>query len=164
MNKLTVSNEIEYLKNQGIGFLTSESCGIGIRLLFDLSIRGKEIVESFFSIKAMNQNWNPYVGEDVAIASIRLPRAVLRPLAIFCLLMNGAEAVFDVQDSNERMLTKHLVAVWNDPGFASVYELDEYKKLYEDYNRIYNGKFRIWEDHSTGAMGTNTHVFSGRTA
>ena len=85
MKKLTVNNIHEYLKDQGIGFLTSESCGIGLRGLFDLTERGKLLVEKFFSISVETAPWNSKVGHEPAVASIMLPHIVARPLAVFAL-------------------------------------------------------------------------------
>jgi hypothetical protein len=163
MYRTEVSNYHDYLKGQGVGFLTSESCGLGMRLLFDLSDRGKRLVEMFFSVRCENPNWNSRVGAAEAVASIRMPRSILKELCIFALFLNGAQYVFDAHEEGAVVFSQHLVAVWADKGDPR--NLDEFKKLRDDYNRVFDGKFKIWDNYSTSrAPGlTNTHVYSGRS-
>jgi len=163
MNRLTVSNFNEYLKNQGVGFLTSESCGLGMRGLYDLSERGKILIEEFFSVTANNRNWNPQVGADDAVASIRMPYDVIRPLVVYCLFRNGAEVVFDAKSKKGIVYNpEHLLALWSSDG-VPLFDDPEFAEIRDIYSKLYNNKYRMWQDFSTGLKGLNTHVFSGRT-
>lgn len=74
------------LERYGIFLLTGESCGIGMRVLCDLSREGVENLELFFggNLKITEgSNWN---GSNNAVASILLPRGILNELAAFLLL------------------------------------------------------------------------------
>ena len=158
MKSETISNISEYLEGQGVGYLTSESCGIGIRALYDYSERGQRLLEMFFGVPISGAPWNREVGDQPAVGSIMLPK-VMRPLAIFAMFMNGADAVVDV-DINGDIKANYLMIIrdvddWDDP---------DYQELLEKVRYLFKGEFRIWTNTSTGRGGRNVHVFSGRTA
>ena len=158
MKSETISNISEYLEGQGVGYLTSESCGIGIRALYDYSERGQRLLEMFFGVPINGAPWNSKVGDQPAVGSIMLPK-VMRPLAIFAMFMNGATAVVDV-DVYSEIRANYLMEIrdiegWDDP---------DYQELLEKVRYLFNGEFMVWTNTSTGRGGRNVHVFSGRTA
>lgn len=71
-------------RDYGINFLTGESCGYAMRLLCDVSEKGRELVTSFLGLPydtKLQPNWNSKVGEADAIGSILLPRGLFKELA-----------------------------------------------------------------------------------
>lgn len=158
MKQETVTDIFDYLKNQGVGYLTSESCGIGIRVLCDYSERGKLLLQAFFGIDMHSFNWNPTVGVDEAVGSIMLPRDTFRPLAIFAMFMNGTEVVIDVNIREKSYSINYLHQIW-DVDLQS----EEYQDHLNRVRQITNGKYNIWTNSATGKYGRNVHVFSGRT-
>ena len=82
------------LKDFGIILLTGEACGIGMRILFNLTATGKKIVEEFFRVEATCESWNCGTDKDPHVASIMLPLSVLQELWIFCHLRRGTKYVF----------------------------------------------------------------------
>jgi hypothetical protein len=68
-----------------------------MRLLCDLSARGEKIVRECLGLPprlSLAPNWNGGPEGDPSSASILLPREMFRPLAVFCLLDDGAVRVF----------------------------------------------------------------------
>jgi hypothetical protein len=158
MRKETIDDISKYLEGQGVGYLTSESCGIGIRALYDYSERGKRLLEMFFGTTISGAPWNSTVGNEPSVGSIMLPREMVRPLAIFAMFMNGATAVVDVDISGD-IRANYLMEIrdidgWDDP---------DYQELLEKVRYLFNGKFKVWTNTSTGREGRNVHVFSQRT-
>jgi hypothetical protein len=76
------------LVDYGIVPLTGEACAYGMRVLFDLSQEGKDIVASWLSLTqdAFYQNWNSVVGDEPAVASVMLDRQLIVPLMRFILV------------------------------------------------------------------------------
>jgi hypothetical protein len=78
------------LADYGIKPLTGEACGLMYRILFDVTERGKQIIEKCFDAKIeLTEPWN----RD-AIGSIMLPHEMLVPLGIFALLESGCREVW----------------------------------------------------------------------
>ena len=69
------------LERFGIKSLTGEACGIGIRMLCDLTEDGKKLVESFLRVECNAHNWN-----SGAVASVMLPYGILKELTVYCVL------------------------------------------------------------------------------
>ena len=157
MKKEMITDISKYLEGQGVGYLTGEACGIGLRKLYDLTERGKILVEQFLSTTADSAPWNSTVGIEPTVASIMLPPAILRPQAIFAMFVNGATAVIDV-DVNDIMRTDYLWMVWNTEGYND----PDYQELLDKVRDVFGGKFIVWTDSSTSHSGRNEHVFSGR--
>ena len=83
------------LRKHGINCLTGEACGLGMRLLCDLTEQGVETIKAFFGADLqLAENWN-----SGGVASCMLPRSILKDLAAFCLIREGAEIVVDLTDS-----------------------------------------------------------------
>ena len=74
------------LEEYGVHSLTGEACGIGIRLLCDLSPEGVTLMEQFLSIKMTEQNnsWNH--SGSAGWKSIMMPRGLFKELVVFCLM------------------------------------------------------------------------------
>ena len=149
----------------GIELLTGEACGIGMRLLFDLSPSGRALVEQFLSISfnEYNNSWN-HKGQE-GWKSILMSRQMIDDLMAFTL-----------------SLAYPYVAVVNwrsEYGYAAYCEgfpdIDTWNEWKEAADKIYRmpdprrkGETRqawnVYIRSGTGPDGTrNTHFFSGRT-
>lgn len=138
-----VYNSLFDLKEFGIIALTSEACGVGMRILCDLDEKGVEIVGDWLggNVKfTKGSNWN-----SGANYSVLLSTGSFQELAAFCLIRGGEDyaVVFKngaVQGMSEDIITRYR----NLEGW-----------LQESVQRVYR---------KTGTAGTrNKHVFSGRT-
>jgi hypothetical protein len=74
----------------GIRVLTGEACGLGFRLLFDLTEQGKAILEKAFDVKLVPaEPWN-----RGAVGSIMLAPEMLPLVGTFALLESGCREVW----------------------------------------------------------------------
>jgi hypothetical protein len=138
----------------GINVLTGEACGLGMRLLCDLTEKGKLLIEEFFggclTLQA-GSNWNSNVGDEPAVASVMLPHSIWLELAAFALLKEG----YDVAAIN--------VLRWS--GEAAVAGLKisgtTLDQVMEEHDMGRGPNFRTFQ--ITGTAGTrNIHQMSGR--
>ena len=141
------------LEQYGIEPLTGESCGIGIRLLCDLSPDGVALMEEFLSVSldgTGNNSWN-HSGIE-GWKSIMLPRSMFQQLAAFCLLLEG--------------FTWAVAVNWRSE-FASAFYVegipdDEAMEQFRDAaNQVYEGQWHCWRNNGTAGL-RNLHQFSGR--
>lgn len=134
------------LHDYGIICLTGEACGLGMRLLCDLTPKGEETLTAYFghSISfTQGSNWN---SSDGQVASVMLPYtyAFLQSLAVFCMLHQKKAQVVAVCKNEVR-------AIKNEE------ELQRFREYAgEDYIRCYG----TWNEH---VKERNTHQMSGRT-
>jgi hypothetical protein len=82
----------------GLDPLTGEACGLSYRILFDLTAKGKEIVEKCLGCRITAEPWNRGSKEEPHVASIMLSMEMLVPLGIFVLLENGCHIVWLLDD------------------------------------------------------------------
>ena len=76
------------LRDFGIEPLTGEACGLAMRLLCDVTERGKAIIESFFGSRVAiepDSNWNNGSKDDPHVGSVMLPRSIAEDLFAFVL-------------------------------------------------------------------------------
>lgn len=82
------------LKEYGIGYLTSESCAYGLRLLCDLNLDGVDLLREYFGTNVVGEDpWNSEVNGKPSVASIMLPRELLIPLAKYILFRSGCSLI-----------------------------------------------------------------------
>ena len=86
------------LEAHGIDPLTGEACSLGLRILCDLTQKGKSVVEKCLSVEIRSENWNSGSTNDPHVASIMLTTEMLQPIAVFALLESGCREVW-VTDS-----------------------------------------------------------------
>ncbi len=88
----------DHLAEFGIVPLTGESCGLGYRMLCDVSAKGKLILEKCLGIHGLNlpPNWNQGSEAEPHVGSILLAPELLEPIAVFALLENGCKEVWKV--------------------------------------------------------------------
>lgn len=137
------------LRRFGITFLTGESCGLGMRVLCDLTPQGKDLVEAFLgsTVKVLDDsNWN-----SGGVGSVLMPHSILGELACFVLIHTGnCEIAVRLDDHGGALGFSR--EEWKDD---STYRLDTLKAAY--------GRLRTY--CAAGTAGTrNVHVMSGRVA
>src|SRR4029077_15887490 len=78
----------DHLSEFGIIPLTGESCGLGYRMLCDVTVKGKIILEKCLGIPALKPPPNGNTGSEAEphVGSIMLAPELLVPLAVFALL------------------------------------------------------------------------------
>ena len=93
------------LEAYGIDLLTGESCGYMFRFLCDLTERGKGILEALLDCKLeCHENWNSGGGKSVA--SIMLTPDMFSSLAVFCLIDEGCEFLWIMQNNAVRGMSR----------------------------------------------------------
>lgn len=140
------------LSDYGIKALTGEACAYGMRVLFDLSARGRNIVADFLGLDThggFRPNWNSRVGDEEAVASVMLTRSVIPDLTKFILY----------QIEGSQIVAEHA------GGFTGLSPDDSY---YERYARLPSDHATIRvhrnpADLSRSLAGRNIHQATGRT-
>jgi hypothetical protein len=83
----------------GIEPLTGEACGLGYRILCDVTEKGRLIVEKCLGAASLvtHLQWNSGTKEQPHIGSLMLAPEMLVPLAVFALLESGCKEVYAVK-------------------------------------------------------------------
>jgi hypothetical protein len=134
------------LEPYGIIPLTGESCGLGYRILFDVTEKGRRIIAKCLGVPDINlpESWNRGSADEPHVGSIMLPPEMLIPLAIFALLETGCTEVHRMGD----------VAV----GFEDTDAAD----AAETMRRIYRVEYARRFAYRGTAGDRNVHMMSGR--
>ena len=84
----------------GIDPLTGEACGLGYRILCDVTERGRHLLSKAFGVPrlALPDSWNRGSAADPHVGSVMLAFEMLVPLAVFALLESGCTEVWLVRD------------------------------------------------------------------
>ena len=84
------------LQQFGIIALTGESCGLGYRLLCDVTQRGSRIIARMLGLNELPlpENWNHGDDNDPHVGSIMLAPPMLVSVGIFALLESGCSEVW----------------------------------------------------------------------
>jgi hypothetical protein len=79
------------LEPYGIVALTGESCGLGYRILFDLTERGQKILAKCLGLPTLllAEPWNRGTRQEPHVGSIMLAQVMLVPIGVFALLESG---------------------------------------------------------------------------
>lgn len=128
-------------------YLTSESCGYSMRILFDIDQQAENLLSSFLGgqVEFNNTGWNS--GEK---KSVMLTREILLPLYIFCQLeIYYRVALVTDYESCNKIGVRPFIRFYDSMEDCNL-ELPKLREVGYNY-RIYSGKNR------------NTHAFSGRT-
>lgn len=131
----------------GIEPLTGEACGLGYRILCDVTEKGRCVLSKALGIPnlVLPEAWNRGTVAEPHIGSIMLTLEMLVPLAVFGLLENGCTEVWLVRDGG---------VIGIEPG-----DLPEMI----DANRRLVGERLIRSLAYRGTAGDrNVHVMSGR--
>ena len=89
-------NSFDDLSCFGIVPLTGEACGLMYRILFDVTARGKRILEKAFDVSELRlrESWNSGNDDDPHVGSIMLARELLPFVGVFTLLEDGCLEVW----------------------------------------------------------------------
>src|SRR6266446_1442478 len=84
------------LKAYGIDPLTGEACGLGYRILCDLTAKGKKILEKCLATPALTlfESWNRGTEQEPHVGCVMLALEFFIPLAVFALLESGCTEVW----------------------------------------------------------------------
>jgi hypothetical protein len=130
----------------GIVPLTGEACGLGYRLLCDVTASGKRALEKCFGAPHLNlpESWNRGSEKDPHVGCIMLAYEMLQPIAVFALLESGCKEVYLVKDS--------------------VYgvEASDAPSAIDDVKRWSNVEYARRLAYQGTAGDRNVHVMSGR--
>jgi hypothetical protein len=130
----------------GIIILTGEACGLGYRILFDVTEQGRKIVGRCFGVPniVLGEAWNRGSTEDPHVGSILLTQEMLIPLAVFALLEGGCKEAY--------LMGQVVIGIEpDDPPDAA----DTMRKVYRvEYARRFS--------YGGTAGDRNTHMMSGR--
>lgn len=133
------------LETLGINYLTSEPCGLAMRLLCDVNQKGKETIETFFRCQLVEgSNWNSKVNGEPAVASVMLPRGIFNELAAFAWIHQ----------------TNNPVRMPDKRGVIGM-EADDTADYFKRVEKCYSGRW-INKSNHPGTGIDNQHVMSGR--
>ncbi len=130
------------LRAFGLDCLTGEACGLNYRVLFDLTAKGKKIVEKCLDVKIESEPWNRGSKDDPHVASIMLSHEMIVPIGIFALLESGCSEVWMLKDGALAGFDGHE----HDDNYRAVLAEERQRRF------AYQGT----------AGSRNQHVFSGR--
>lgn len=97
--KVVVLGGIRDLVHYGIDPLTGEACGLGYRILCDVTRAGKRALARCLGLPdiVLPAAWNSGLADDPHVGSFLLAPELFVPLAVFCLLEAGCEVVYLTQ-------------------------------------------------------------------
>jgi hypothetical protein len=80
----------------GIVPLTGESCGLGYRILFDVTERGRRVLARCLGVPSLRLGvpWNRGRADDPHVGSVLLAPPMLVPVGVFALLEHGCAEVW----------------------------------------------------------------------
>ena len=134
------------LRQYGIEILTGDADAHAQGVLCDLSEKGTEHIRRFFSLDVnakFQDNWNSWVGEEEAVASILLPYEIFDSLCTFLLVSSGFHVVVKQGHSTCGFLKAEWEAV---------------KEYHENDVVMYRSR-----EQAPSPNLTNIHAMSGRT-
>ena len=143
----TISNWDD-LRPHGIIALTGEACGLGYRLLCDLTERGQRLIEKALGC-GLNPagNWNCGSETDPHVGSVMLARELLPVLGVFALLDSGCIEVLLTSD-----------------GTVYGIERDDHGGDLESFVNFHSHHLRRRLAYRGTAGDRNVHQMSGRVA
>jgi hypothetical protein len=86
----------------GVIPLTGESCGLGYRILFDVTERGRGIVGTYLGVPDIRlaEAWNRGDPADPHVGAVMLSREMFVPIAVFALLQGGCTQAWQLKDGS----------------------------------------------------------------
>lgn len=149
------------LEGFGVDILTGEACALGLRVLCDLTTRGRLTVEAFLGSQIMiapGSNWNPGSPEDPHVGSVLLTWSTLRDLLYF--------AVWRRHDETHDWIIR-------DPDDGWVAAIMNEERQYLDTSKLVTAVTTRYRRELAAARGQtleettvgdrNVHTMSGRT-
>jgi hypothetical protein len=145
MRRIACWNDLEVF---GIIPLTGEACGLGYRILFDVTESGRKIIEKCFGLPELQlaKAWNHGSEKKLHIGSIMLSSELLVPIGIFALLEHGCAEVLQCANGL-------LLGIERGDTLEKVAEIERIEGLQRQRNYRY-----------AGTVGDrNLHLMCGRT-
>jgi hypothetical protein len=138
----------DHLRPFGIDVLTGEACGLGYRLLCDLTAKGRAIVEKCLGTPPLPlyEQWNTGSKEEPHVGCIMLVPELFTPLAVFAVLESGYQ---------ECWVSKNGAVYAIDP--------DDPQDAIEAVRRWLGVESMRRFSYRGTARDRNVHVMSGRT-
>lgn len=131
----------------GIDPLTGEACGLGYRILCDVTESGRCVLAKALGIPqlALPASWNRGAKDNPHVGSVMLSLEMLTPIAVFALLESGCTEAWLVRDGG-------VIGIEPDDAADMI-----------DANRRLIGERRLRSLAYRGTAGDrNLHVMSGR--
>ncbi len=135
------------LQPYGVEVLTGEACGLSFRILCDITLKGKKLLEKCLGLRDLGaaEAWNNGTKENPHIGSVLLAHDMLYIIGIFALLENGYTDVWLLKN-------KSII------GFMR----DDPTKMRERYAEIHRDDLVRTFSYAGTAGDRNVHVMSGR--
>ena len=141
-----IDNYWSYLREYGFDRLTSEACGLSMRMLVDITMQAEDILTEFFGCKSIEGQaaWNGNY------KSVMIPHALVETLAVYIAVKNNPDKV---------ILTGHgHIAICDNHETANAYIA--WYDMIHDYPA---DSFRVYQASKQPGNGLrHTHAFSGR--
>lgn len=146
------------LKPAGLDLLTGEACGLSLRILFDVTEKGRLLFCKTFGLdpkkNQLGEAWNRGSKDDPHVGSVMLTQDSLPVLALFAALETPG-----VEECHIAYKDGQWCGVWGFTRDEVLAELDDWREAmrrmgYSVSRRSYNGT----------AGDRNVHQFTGRTA
>ncbi len=151
----------EILKDAGFTILTGEACKFSMRLLVDLTVEAKSILEDYLGnnvVVASGSNWNCIARNDSpSVASVMLPSEILDNLAWFIVARRWEYTIYipDQKDDVNCINWVSVVYATNDETKA--------RSTIEWLNSLHIQYRSTWPTPGQPSVGScNVHAFSGR--
>lgn len=135
------------LRPYGIDCLTGEACGLGYRILCDVTEKGRLIIAKALGLPRnvqLAESWNSGTKEDPHVGCIMLADGMLVPIAVFALLESGCREARIYED-----------------GVVVGLELDDTDEWMETRERFMRRRLRRLR-YDGAAGDRNVHQMSGR--
>lgn len=158
------------LEEFGITCLTGEACGVGLRVLCDVTEEGRDLLREFFRMSVVAESWNGGVG------SVMLPYSCLEDLWLYANVRAKKAWVFkgnflrvgDLETRSFETCEGETITYeipnthWNAVGFVCDDEEDVAK-----VEQLVSEKFfyvrTTYVKNSEAKVLNNAHAMSGRT-
>lgn len=124
----------------GIDPLTAEACGLGYRILCDVTAAGKHIMEKCLGLRDLGAQppWNRGPDDAPHVGSVMLAPQLLIPLGIFALLEAGCAEVWLYKNGSLLGLEPHDPAErreeWKRPEHCPIVRVFAYRGTAGDRN------------------------------
>ena len=126
------------LERYGIDCLTGEACGLGYRLLCDVTAKGKRTLERVFDCQlTLSRPWNSGGCSDPHIGCIMMAPEMLTVVGAFALLEYGCTEVWLVKgklmgvDASD---DKDEVERWREANYGDIQQVFSYRGTASDRN------------------------------
>lgn len=156
------------LEQFGVKCLTGEACGLGMRVLCDVTEEGMDLLREFTRMEVTCDSWNEKRG--IKSGSVMLPRSIFQDLWIFAQVRAGCKHVFLGDWCHEWTTTeykeigeshKHPVHTWTPRAWAC--DDEDMERIERHVGTSFYIERRFTRSSHPGTGLDNCHAMSGRT-